>query len=31
MTGESPLFRMCSVENETVSYIASECKMLAQK
>ena len=30
-TGELPLFRMCRVENETVSYIASECKMLAQK
>ena len=30
-TGESPLCRMCRVENETVSHIASECKMLAQK
>ena len=27
-TGESPL---CSVENETVSHIVSDCKMLAQK
>ena len=25
-TGESPLCKMCRVENETVSYIASECK-----
>ena len=30
-TGESPLCRMCRVENETVSHIVSECKMLAQK
>ena len=30
-TGESPLCTMCRVENETVSHIASECKMLAQK
>ena len=30
-TGESPLCRMCRVENETVSHIASEFKMLAQK
>ena len=29
--GESPVCRMCRVENETVSDIASECKMLAQK
>ena len=30
-TGESPLCRMCRVENETVSHIVSQCKMLAQK
>ena len=30
-TGESPLCRMRQVENETVSDILSECKMLAQK
>ena len=30
-TGESPLYRKCRVENETVSHIVSECKMLAQK
>ena len=30
-TGESPLCRMCRVQNETVSHIVSECKMLAQK
>ena len=30
-TDESPLFRMCRVENETVSHIVIECKMLAQK
>ena len=30
-TGESPLCRKCRVENETVSHIVSECKMLAQK
>ena len=29
-TGESPLCRICRVENETVSHIVSECKMLAQ-
>ena len=29
--GESALCRMCRVENETVSNIVSECKMLAQK
>ena len=29
-TGESPLCRMCRVENEIVSQIVSECKMLAQ-
>ena len=29
-TGESPLCRMCRVENETVSHIVSECKMFAQ-
>ena len=31
ITGESLLCRMCRVENETVSHIVSECKMLAQK
>ena len=30
-TGESPLCRMCRVENEIVSHIVSKCKMLAQK
>ena len=30
-TGKSPLCRMCRVENETVSHIVSECKILAQK
>ena len=30
-TDESPLFRMCRVENETVSHIVIECKMLAHK
>ena len=30
-TGESPLCRMCRVENETVSHIVSECKMLVKK
>ena len=30
-TGESPLCRMSRVENETVSPILSQCKMLAQK
>ena len=30
-TGESPLCRMCRVENETVSHIVNECKMLVQK
>ena len=30
-TGESSLCRMCSIENETVSHIVSQCKMLAQK
>ena len=30
-TGESPLCRICRVENELVSHIVSECKMLAQK
>ena len=30
-TGESPLCRMCREENETLSHIVSECKMLAQK
>ena len=29
-TGESPLCRMCRVENEIVSQIVNECKMLAQ-
>ena len=28
---ESPLCRICRVENERVSHIVSECKMLAQK
>ena len=30
-TGESQLCGMWRVENETVSHIVSECKMLAQK
>ena len=30
-TAESPLCRMCRVENETVSHLVSECKMLAQQ
>ena len=29
--GESHLCRICRVENETVSHIVSECKMLDQK
>ena len=28
-TGYSPICRICRVENETVSHIVSECKMLA--
>ena len=31
MSGESPLCRMCRVENKTVSHTVSECKMLVQK
>ena len=30
-TGELPLCRKCRVENQAVSHIVSECKMLAQK
>ena len=30
-TGESPLCRICRVENETASHNVSECNMLAQK
>ena len=31
ITAESSLCRTCRVENETVSYIVSECKMFVQK
>ena len=30
-TAESPLCRMCRVENETISQIVSECKMLTKQ